>query len=73
MGLNNLLVRYFMTTLLGVLLFVGIFVVVLRIITDKNKSNVLPWNSGTGSGGSGGGSLDDRPDGTGDDSTKIKP
>jgi hypothetical protein len=50
MGLNNLLVRYFMTTLLGVLLFVGIFLVVLRIITDKNKSNVLPWNSGTGSG-----------------------
>lgn len=58
-----------MTTFLGVVLFVGIFLVVLKIITDKKKSTVLPWNSESGHGS---GSGDDRPDGRGDDSTVFK-
>jgi hypothetical protein len=40
-----------MNTFLGVVIFIAIFLLVLRVITNKESSKTLPHNSGTGVGG----------------------
>ncbi len=60
-----------MTTFLGVLLFVAIFVFVTRVIRHKDSSTTLPHNSGTGTGGGTGGGTGNGDTGRDEDKFKL--
>ena len=48
-----------MSTFLGVVIFAGIFIFVVKQIVSTKSSKTLPWNGDTGVGG--GGDSDDNP------------